>query len=270
MTPDQYAYYIQEKVRKEIWIPVSIGLANTKLRAKILSKVNKPYGVCDWTDLNNLNEVFDKMHFSEIPFIWRASQGKLKYSLSSINSFRKSEFWWVKKVLWKNWANLWLELNGVSNFKVSWNKELPKSISRTRSFNKNITNNIDFLKQEIILNLSRAMEELTEKKLETRIISLYLRNKNKTPMHVNYKLEEYTLDREEILKTLGILFNKLYSPFDEYRSTWVFFSDLRTHTPKQLSLMDSTNKDFEKKKKLEEIISQVNTKLWRWLLKIWW
>lgn len=268
-TPEEFALYVQEKIKKEIWLPVSIGIANTKIRAKILSKVNKPYWICDGSDSGELNKIFDKMHFSEIPFIWKSSQAKLRYKLSSINSFRQMKFWDVKKVLWKNWTDLWLELNWVSNFKAHWKIDMPKSISRTRSFNKHITNNVEFLKQEIVLNLSRAMEELTEKKLETRIVSLYLRNRDKIPMHISLKLDEHTLDREKILVALWSLFADLYSPMDEYRSTWVFFSDLRTHTPKQLSLINWNNKHFEKRKKLEDIISKVNSKLWRWILKIW-
>lgn len=266
LTPERFAIFLQAKIKKEIWVPVSIWIWNTKLRAKILSDVNKPYGVCDGSDLNVLYDIFSKLPIKDIPFIWKASQDKLKYAVSTISDFKASEFWWVKEKLWKNWANIWLELNWVSTFKVAWYWKLPKSITRTRSFNKNITNNPEFLKQEIILNLWRAMEELTDKKMEVKTLSLYLKTKWNVPCIKSLTLSEWTLDRVEITKNLSILFSELFSPGELYRSTWIFFSDLRIHTPKQLSLLEINNENFERKRKLETVIEKMNKKFWKGMI----
>ncbi len=44
MDIETFTLYLQEKIRQHIGIPVSIGVSNTRLRAKIFSKINKPYG----------------------------------------------------------------------------------------------------------------------------------------------------------------------------------------------------------------------------------
>lgn len=268
MTNEEYALHLQKRIHKELWIPVSIGIGNTKIRAKILSKVNKPFWVCDWTNLQTLEDVFSEYPIKEIPFVWRASQEKLKYALKTINDFRQSEFWWIKKMMWKGWTDLWLELNWVNTFKLKKAWTPPKSITRTRSFNKHITNDLGFLKSQIILNLERAMEELTAQKMETKTISLYLKTKANEKLLISKTLPEYSLDRREITNTLWELLWKLYSQYSLYRSTGVYFSDLRTHTPKQLSLMEMTNENFEKSKRLEGVIEKMNKKFGKGVVSV--
>lgn len=42
----QYAHYLQNDIKQKIGIPVSIGIANTRIKAKIFSDIHKPYGIC--------------------------------------------------------------------------------------------------------------------------------------------------------------------------------------------------------------------------------
>ena len=46
MTDNQFALFLQSEILQKIGIPVSIGVSNTRLRAKILSEIHKPMGVC--------------------------------------------------------------------------------------------------------------------------------------------------------------------------------------------------------------------------------
>ena len=41
-----FAQFLQKEVLRKIGIPVSIGVSNTRLRAKILSEIHKPLGIC--------------------------------------------------------------------------------------------------------------------------------------------------------------------------------------------------------------------------------
>jgi hypothetical protein len=58
-----------------------------------------------------------------------------------------------------------MELMGIDVYIVKKSKQI-KSISRTRSFNHRITNNKDFLYQQILINFERAFEVLYEHNLE--------------------------------------------------------------------------------------------------------
>lgn len=46
MDGKQFALFLQAEILQKIGIPVSIGVSNTRLRAKILSEIHKPMGVC--------------------------------------------------------------------------------------------------------------------------------------------------------------------------------------------------------------------------------
>ena len=46
MDEKQFALFLQAEILLKIGIPVSIGVSNTRLRAKILSEIHKPMGVC--------------------------------------------------------------------------------------------------------------------------------------------------------------------------------------------------------------------------------
>jgi len=41
-----FARFLQSELLQKVGIPVSIGVSNTRLRAKILSEIHKPMGVC--------------------------------------------------------------------------------------------------------------------------------------------------------------------------------------------------------------------------------
>lgn len=43
---DEYLAQLQRDILERIGIPVSIGVSNTRLKAKIFSKVHKPFGIC--------------------------------------------------------------------------------------------------------------------------------------------------------------------------------------------------------------------------------
>ena len=42
----QYVKFLQDDILKKIGIPVRIGIANTRIKAKIFSDINKPNGIC--------------------------------------------------------------------------------------------------------------------------------------------------------------------------------------------------------------------------------
>jgi len=98
-------------------------------------------------------------------------------------------------------------------------KTLPKSISRTASFNKVMTKNKDFLWQQFVINFNRAYNELVRNNLEMKIIVLYLRDKEMKRYFFEYKFETYTVIRKDVLYQLRELFNKRVDFSILYRST---------------------------------------------------
>jgi nucleotidyltransferase/DNA polymerase involved in DNA repair len=247
---------IQKEILDDIWIPISIWCANTRIKAKIFSPVNKPYGICFPDHQEDENILFAKLALKKIPFIWKSSQEKLKYQSKSIKDFMHIWFRKLKETLGKNWANLWLELMWIDVYIVKKSKQI-KSISRTRSFNHRITTNKEYLREQILINFERAFEVLYDNNLEIAEVWIMFRDKSFKQEYVFIKIPAYSNNHSEILQKIIFWFEALYSWERQCRSTGVFFHKLRNYLPKQASLFDPVlrNKDqnYELTKKIQEI-----------------
>jgi nucleotidyltransferase/DNA polymerase involved in DNA repair len=54
-------------LEKYVGIPVSIGVSHTRMKAKIFSKINKPYGI--YIGLGSEKELFRDLPLAQIPFV---------------------------------------------------------------------------------------------------------------------------------------------------------------------------------------------------------
>lgn len=267
-----FAQFLQAEILKKIGIPVSIGVSNTRLRAKILSEIHKPLGVCVWTTSDEFIKHAGKLDFGDIPFIGPASQEKLKYRVhdGNISGFIGVGFAELKNVLWKNWTDIWLEMRGVNMFHPK-RQEMDKSISATRSFNYNKTSDKRFVWDHLLMNFERAYERLIDKNLETNHIVITFRDKERNVFGLDKRLGRHTQRKNEIIETISALFEQIYSPETIYRTTGVIFTGLEKNTPKQYTLEEQSYiQELVKDQKLEQIINGINKKFGRSTLTRGW
>lgn len=256
---ENYVKKLQLDILKIIWVPVSIWVSNTRIKAKIFSKINKPFWVYISLDYEKDKGIFTKLPLSIVPFIWRKTQEKFKYTCNNVYDFIKLWYWKLKEKIWKNATDLRLELVWVNAFVV---KKSPnaKSISRWRSFNHHITNNKTFLKTQLMTNFNILYEEFITKDFELKTISIFLRDKSMFTHMFSVNLADYTYIRNDILKVVLYLFE---SNFDEsilYRSTGVVFSNFRSYKPHQTSIFDKPLRDKTNNLQLVKTINTLNQK----------
>ncbi len=264
----EFAIFLKKEIRRCIWIPVSVGIANTKIKAKIFSDINKPFWEFVAFEDEPVSKMLSKLKVTDTPFIGKKTWEKLQYVCKTIEDFRRLSFWSVDEMLGKNWTDLWLELNWADIMDFSGNP-IPKSISRTSSFNKKITNDKDFLWSQIVEHFNQAYFILTKYNLELKNIAVYLRDKDFCRYAYDFNFEAHTNIRTDLLARLREVFNSKV-PFSlEYRSTGVILSDFKEYIPKQLSLDDINNVTFEKNKKLMHAIEAVNKFYWKKAVNIW-
>jgi len=98
---DKYIKKLQYNILKELSIPVSIWVSNTRIKAKIFSKINKPFW--NYISLNSKEdkELFKSLSISQVPYIWIKYQERLKYQTKNIYDFIKIWYWDLKKIIWK-------------------------------------------------------------------------------------------------------------------------------------------------------------------------
>jgi hypothetical protein len=205
----------------------------------------------------------------------------LKYKAKNIYDFMQIWYWELKKIIWKNATDLWLELNWINAFVVKKSKQI-KSMSRWRSFNKNITNDELFLYTQLKFNFNVLFEEFINKDFELKSISIFLRDKDFITHIYKYSFNDYTYIRSKIFKIIKILFEDNFSSNNKYRSTWIIFSDFRIYKPYQTTIFDKPLRDKNNYLKLSKTINYINKKynshkitywtdfLWEWKnLKLW-
>lgn len=176
MSTESFAYKLQHDIRTYIGIPVSIGVSNTHIKSKIFSKVNKPYGIC-CPDGAEEEYLFETLLLKDIPFIGKSYQKRLKYRCKTVADFMHLGYRQLKTDIGKSATDLWFELMGVNAFIVKKSKK-EKFMSRSRSFNKQMTTNKDFLKTQLLKNFNLLFEKMIKKEFEARKIALLLRDKS--------------------------------------------------------------------------------------------
>ncbi|MDD2487076.1 MAG: DNA polymerase IV [Candidatus Gracilibacteria bacterium] len=264
----EFAHDFKERIKNEIGISVSIGVSNTRIRAKIFSEINKPFGeFIGLTDIE-VEDIFMKLSISDIPFIGRKLQEKLKYLAKTVDDYRKLPFWQLKELIGKNATDLWLELNGVDTLKRIGGEGEMKSISRTRSFNREMTTDKDKIWFKLISNFEMAYSELMKNNFEIRSIGLYFRDKQMRKYLYEGKFEEYTNSKKMLLDSLKKIFDHHFTEGIIYRSTGVVFSNFQKTTPKQLSLFQSNNEIYDKNKKIAESIADINNRFGKSMITI--
>lgn len=274
MNPWEYGLFLQKKILDEIGISVTVWGSNTRLRAKIFSKVKKPFAVNFFLDTHEITQIFSTLSFRDIPFIGHRLSLRITSSIQTIEDFRHFDFWYFQRIIWVSATRLWLELNGVNA--LSFEKHafqtqhgsLQKSFSKTRSFNHEMTSDKQILLRKLLQNLDIFFEELYHKKCEIRSISVELRCKDFSRVSLMHEFPDYTLWRHEIYAIVEKLLTQLYDPHTIYRGTGVRTNDIRLFTPKQLSLLDISAHEFTKNISLESTISGLREKYGKKVLRV--
>jgi nucleotidyltransferase/DNA polymerase involved in DNA repair len=264
---DDYLSHLQKDILENIWIPVSIWVSNTRLKAKIFSKVNKPFWIFRWIDYDVERTIFSTLSFREIPFVWSQTSKKLDYYISYIQDYIDIGYFDIVRKFWKNGWKIWLELRGVSSMEFK-TKSIAKSIWRARAFNREMTSDTRILLKKIQLNVDRLCDELHHKWYEILNIELLLIDSNWEKHKIKTEFSVYTADRKFIFWELKKIFNQIYNPNLCYRKTWVFSSQIQSTENKQLSLFQWENKQHIQSINIENFLHDMQEKYWEGIVKV--
>jgi len=177
---EAYCRDLKLEILHKIGIPVSIGLGNTRIKSKIFSDINKPFGYWIGLDDEKEEQLFTELPVREVPFIGKATEQRLGHSIRTIADFRNMGFFELDRCIGKNATTLWLELHGVDVWKTSLGNAIPKSITRSRSFNHTMTDNRHLLWQRFLENFEKAYHELILIQCELSRVGVILRSKDLT------------------------------------------------------------------------------------------
>ncbi len=239
------ARLIQDEIEKRIGISVSIGVAPTKVLAKIASKMNKPHGLVA-IEAKSIHRYLKQVNVEDVWGIGKNTASLLnKLGIYTALDFARAKEEYLKRFLSKPYMEIYHELRGESVLKVDPNKKSTyKSISKSKSFSKP-TSDKEKLLGELIRNLENACMKVRMYKLAARKLIVFLKTHDYQTSYVKLKLKNATNVPLLFVDTLKKAFEMIYDENLFYRQTGVILGDLTTK--QQYTL-------FENKTKIDKII----------------
>jgi DNA polymerase-4/DNA polymerase V len=228
MTYKQIAERIKYEINKELGLSISIGLAPTKVLAKVASKWVKPNGltIIDSSTIKNF------LAKTPIEKIWgigpKTSEFLKKKMIKTALDFVNKDIEWIKRNLSKPYEVIWDELNGISIMEIdSKPKTVYSSIQKTLTFHP-ATNDKTFLLSQLSKNIEDACRKARHYKLFPKKISLFLKTQKFQYATCSISLLTPSNAPETLIPLVNKKFKSMYAPGVLYRTTGVTLQDLVT------------------------------------------
>jgi DNA polymerase V len=234
----KYAAELRERVRKQVGIPVSIGIATTKTLAKVANRVAKKeaqlQGVFDLTSESEIDRILEKTEVNDVWGIGRSSTETLNNrSIYTALDLKRTDETWIRKQLTVVGARTVMELNGVSCISIENAPACPKSIITSRSFGHPVTD-IDNLREAVISYVSRAGGKLRKQGVEADTLNIFITTGpfDKQSSYSNNQtitLHRPTSSTPELITAAMQCLKALYRPGYRYRKAGVMLTGIVKH-----------------------------------------
>ena len=259
---------LHNRVKREVGMPISIGLAPNKTLAKIASKLAKKYAAykhCCMIDTEYKRE--KALAWCPIEDVWgigRRYAVKLQ-ALGCITAldFAKHHKEWVRVTFNNiNIERTWQELNGED---VVPNEELAKkkSICTSRSFNGMISD-YETLFTHVSNYAARCAEKLRMQHTVASIVGVFLNTnmfREDLPQYWNFmeqRLVTPTSSSITIIQTADEVLKKLFREGYQYKKAGVIVMGIGAESPIQQDLFDMNAEQIQKMRRLDEVIDRIN------------
>lgn len=239
MSYEDLIFKIKKDIQDEVGISVSVGLANSKILAKIATDKAKKSDGTYRIRYENIQFDIKSLPIEEIWGIGRNTANELKkYGIFTALEILSHEDDFYKRILGKRGLELKHELLGESVIKVLEDSSKPKSIQRTSSFPK-FTSDKLYIKNSLYKHLHSVCKKIRSLNLSALTIAVMLRTKDFKVFVVKEDLERSSSSEYFLNKKIDVLLDKIYDSTVIYRSSGVFAERLEDSSINQLFLFDS-------------------------------
>ncbi len=264
----QWGERLHKRVKREVGMPISIGLAPTKTLAKIASKLAKKYEIyhhCCMIDNDYKRE--KALEWCPIEDVWGIGR-RYAVKLQALGcrtalDFAKHHKDWVRQTFNNiNMVRTWQELNGedaVSNEELA----KKKSICTSRSFNGMISD-MDTLRTHVSNYAARCAEKLRQQKTVASIVGVFVNTntfREDLAQYWNFqetRLVTPTSSTIPIVKAACDVLQGIYRPGYQYKKAGVIVMGINPDSPIQQDLFDVNAEQIEKMRRLDEVVDRIN------------
>ncbi|MCM1066064.1 MAG: Y-family DNA polymerase [Muribaculaceae bacterium] len=263
---------IVRRVRRNVGVPTSMGLAPTATLAKMASRFAKKYpayrGVCA---IDNDYRRRRALELTAIGDVWgigrRIAKRLANYGIASADRFAAMPLESVEQILTIPGVRTWRELNGtpcISIDTIEADSEGPhqKQMCCSRSFASNIYD-FDRLAEAIALFATNVGRRMRERQLAAGAVSVFIHTNARRPEQPQYynsayvPLPEATNDTiaiaEAASKALRAIFRKGFG----YKRAGIFIPELSDARHIQTNLFSDRDQN-ERRRKLMEVVDRLN------------
>ncbi len=263
-----YGAAIKKKVFQDVHIPVSVGIAQTKVLAKlanhIAKKSVKANGVVDLTQTRFHDRALSIVAIEDIWGIGRQSANKLRLlGIKNAKDFRdfKNERL-IGKLLTKVGLQIKQELQGIKCFPLSLYVEKKKQIISSRTFGRPVFD-LEDLRESIANYITTAAEKLRNQGSIATKLTVYIRTNpfKNTPQYYNFGNKNFlsgTSDTRKLITEGLEILESIYRPGFEYKKTGISLSDLRDKELCQVNFFDEV--DSKKDDVLMSTMDNINSR----------
>ena len=264
----QWGENLHRRVKREVGIPISIGLAPNKTLAKIASKLAKKFEVyrhcCMIDDDFKREKALEWCPVEDVWGIGRRYAARLQ-ALGCVTAldFARHHKDWVHQTFNNiNIVRTWQELNGED---VVPNEELAKkkSICTSRSFNGMISD-FETLRTHVANYASRCAEKLRAQGTVATIVGVFLHTnlfREDLPQYWNYdevRLVTPSSATITIIQKATEVLRKIYRQGYRYKKAGVIVMDINPDSPIQQDLFDIDAEQIAKLRRLDEVVDRIN------------
>jgi DNA polymerase V len=263
------AHSIREKMYKWTGIPVSIGIAETKVLAKIANKLAKKAELKEQGVLNlyrspKTENILKETDIEEVWGIGYRSSLKLKTNnIFNAWQLRETDNRFVRRLLTVVGARIALELRGIKCLPFEQFSAKKHSITCSRSFGQTVTD-YNQIKEAVLYYLTRGCEKMRRNNLAAHAVTVFIGTDRFRPIPEPYSnsatyTSTYRADsnqeiQEWTIKTL----EKIYKKGFEYRKAGIILSGLVPNENLTKRMFD--DEQFQQRHKLMKAIDEINQK----------
>jgi len=272
---------LHRRVKREVGLPISIGLAPNKTLAKIASKLAKKYTAykhCCMIDTDYKRE--KALEWCPIEDVWgigRRYAAKLQsLGCRTALDFAKHHKDWVRQTFNNiNIVRTWQELNGedavpnealeLCSLATNGTQELAKkkSICTSRSFNGMISDK-DTLRTHIANYAARCAEKLRTQKTVATTVGVFVNtNAFREDLAQYWNFQELhlvtpTSSTIPIVQAAHDVLDRIFIQGYQYKKAGVIVMGISPDSPIQQDLFDLNAEQIQKMRRLDEVIDRIN------------
>jgi DNA polymerase V len=267
---EEKAILLRAQVKQWTGIPISIGLAHTKVLAKIANHIAKKYRKNGVFVLEGTDLIERALKFFPVEDLWGIGRQSAKLlhknNIKTAWQLTQCDDRWIKRNLNITGLKLVKELRGEICYPLGVVQAPKKNICTSRSFGKEV-HSIDELRESVSTFASNCAKKLRDQNTVCKKVSVFILTnpfKPEAKQYQGYKILEFPTATNDSLEISKMALQGLRNIFKEdciYKKAGVIVHDISPESQLQLNMFDKV--DRAKRKSLMQVYDTINDKMGR-------